>query len=109
MEDRPERLSYARPMTPDRPAMYSLVLTVLAATFLIALGCALVVGALMAATQTFSLALFLLMLVGFLFFWVGIRSMMQTVHFLRGGRREGNWRQWMFDLPAARDSDDQHY
>jgi len=82
--------------------MYSLVFTILASTFLIVLGCGAMAGALL-IPKAVSFAIFMLMLFGLLFVAAGVRSMIQTVHFLRGGRREGKWRRWMFDVPPRRD------
>jgi hypothetical protein len=105
MEQQREPLSYARPMPPpDRPPMHSLVLTVLASGFLIVLGGAFVLGSFVTMAYQFSLWLILLIGMGVVFTWVGIRSMWQTVHFLKGGKREGEWRQWMFAAPSRDDS-----
>jgi hypothetical protein len=79
--------------------MYTLILTVIASGFLIVLGCVFLFGVGLALVRGQW---------GFLIFWivtsplfliVGIRSMMQTVHFLRGGTYEGEWERWMFATP----------
>jgi len=86
--------------------MYSLVLTVMASAFLIVLGCGFVLGPLILMAYEFSPWFLLLIALGILFASVGVRSIIQTVRFLRGGRKQKDWQQWIFAAPPHHDPDE---
>jgi hypothetical protein len=101
MDEKLRALSYSRPMEADRPPMYTLVMTIMASAFLILLG----IGGLIAfifslAGKSSQLAVIWVVL-GPIFIFGGARSLMQTVHFLRGGFRAGDYQRWMFMLPES--------
>jgi len=113
MDEKLQRLSYSMPIEADRPPMYTLVMTTLAAAFLILLG----IGGLILFVLSLS-GKFSQLSVGWNLIWVvlgpifvvgGSRSLMQTVHFLRGGFRGADYQRWMFMLPESERQDSGTY
>ena len=78
--------------------MYALILTIMASGFLILIGIGFLFGFAFALGGHW-IFIVLWILMAPIFIGVGIRSMMQTVHFLRGGTYEGEWERWMFATP----------
>ena len=93
-------LNYARPMpVPPRPPMYRLVITLLFAGLMVLLG--LVAGVLfftLLIQQHGSLFSIVPIMVAALFFYMGIRSSIVVVRFLRGKPPGEHWERWVFAI-----------